>query len=182
MTSPDELLELLEKAQQDETGLPPVHLWKPEHVGEIDMRIARDGSWYYLGDPIQRHRLVKLFSTVLLREDDDFFLITPVEKLKITVDDAPFVATEVQRVEEGGTSKLVFTTNVDSHVIASETHPLWVITDPQTGEPSPYLRVRDNLDALIGRSAFYQLVDWAVERDGKLLVESDGQTFELGAL
>tara|TARA_B100000676_G_C18015731_1_gene809543 strand:- start:924 stop:1478 length:555 start_codon:yes stop_codon:yes gene_type:complete len=181
MNQADELLALLEKAEKDETGLPPVHLWKPERHADIDMRIARDGTWYYQNSPIQRERMVALFSTILLREGDDYFLITPVEKLRIQVDDAPFVAVEVQRLEEDGTSKLVFTTNVGSHVVAGDNHPLRVETDPQTGEPSPYLLVRENLEALIGRFAFYQLVDWATtESDGTVVVESDRVRFELG--
>ena len=104
------------------------------------------------------------------------------EKLRIQVDDAPFVATEVQQVKEAGTTKLIFTTNVGSHVVAGASHPLWVNTDSETGEPSPYLCVRDNLNALIGRSAFYQLVNWAFEEEGKLFVESNGRRFELGSL
>jgi hypothetical protein len=182
MKQAEELLALLEKADKDESGLPPVHQWQPERHADIDMRIARDGTWYYQNSPIQRERMVALFSTILLREGDDYFLITPVEKLRIQVDDAPFVAVEVQRVEEGGVNKLVFTTNVGSHVVAGDNHPLRVETDPQTGEPSPYLLVRENLEALIGRSAFYQRVDWAVEENGKLFVESNGRRFELGSL
>jgi len=178
MSQPDDLLILLEKAEKDESGLPPVHAWKPERHADIDMRIARDGTWYYEGSPIERERMVALFSTILLREGEDYFLITPVEKLRIQVDDAPFVAGEVQQVD----NKLVFTTNVGSHVVAGDKHPLRVETDPQTGEPSPYLLVRENLEALIGRSAFYQLVDWAFEEEGKLFVESNGRRFELGSL
>ena len=178
MSKTDDLLSLLEKAGTDAQGLPPVEQWKPERHADIDMRIARDGTWYYEGSPIQRERMVALFSTILLREDDKYFLITPVEKLGIQVDDAPFVAVEVQQVD----GKLVFTTNVGSRVVASAEHPLWVETNTETGEPSPYLRVRKNLNALIGRNAFYQLVDWAEERDGKLVVESGTGAFELGKL
>jgi hypothetical protein len=182
MKEAEELLALLEKAAGDETGLPPVHQWNPERHADIDMRIARDGTWFYQGSPIERERMVALFSTILLREDDDYFLITPVEKLRIQVDDAPFVATEVQQVKEDGTSKLIFTTNVGSHVVAGASHPLWVNTDSETGEPSPYLCVRDNLNALIGRSAFYQLVDWAEQQGDTLQVHSNGETFSLGSL
>src|SRR5699024_9694486 len=146
----DELLALLEKAEQDEQGLPPVHQWHPERRADIDMRIARDGTWYYQGSSIDRPRMVRLFSTILLREDDDYFLITPVEKLRIQVDDAPFVAIDVEQVD----GKLVFLTNVDSHVVADDAHPIRVETDERSGEPSPYLLVRDNLHALISRRAF----------------------------
>lgn len=184
MKQAEELLALLEKADKDESGLPPVHQWKPERHADIDMRIARDGTWYYQNSPIQRERMVTLFSTILLREGDDYFLITPVEKLRIQVDAAPFVATDVERVRETGTDKLVFTTNVGSHVIAGHKHPIRVDTDSGTGEPVPHLHVRDNLEALISRNMFYQLVDWAREeqRDGatQLLIDSDGATFALG--
>lgn len=178
MNKANDLLSLLEKAGKDEQGLPPVEQWKPQRHADIDMRIARDGTWYYEGSPIQRERMVALFSTILLREGEDYFLITPVEKLRIQVDDAPFVAGEVQQVD----GKLVFTTNVGSHVVASGDHPIWIEIDPQTAEPSPYITVRKNLRALIGRSAFYQLIDWGKEVDGKLVVESGGERFELGAL
>lgn len=176
----DELVALLEKAEQDEQGLPPVHKWHPQRRDDIDMRIAADGTWYYQGSPIERHRMVKLFSTILLREGDDYFLITPVEKLRIKVDDAPFTAVDVSEVD----GKLVFTTNVDSHVVAGAGHPIRVETDPSSGEPRPYLRVRDNLEALISRSLFYRLVESArQENDGdvtRLVIDSAGETFELG--
>lgn len=179
----DELLALLNKAEQDEQGLPPVHKWNPERHADIDMRIARDGTWYYQASAIERHRMVKLFSTILLREGNDYFLVTPVEKLRIKVDDVPFVATDVERVDG---DKLVFTTNVDSHVVAGAKHRIRVETDPDSGEPSPYVHVRDNLEALISRNIFYQLVDWARrEQDGdgeRLLIDSDGEAFELGHL
>lgn len=178
MNRADDLLTLLEKAGKDEQGLPPVEQWTPQRHADIDMRIARDGTWFYEGSPIERERMVALFSTILLREGDDYFLITPVEKLRIEVDDAPFVAVEVQQVD----GKLVFTTNVGSHVVASADHPVWVETDTATGEPSPYIRVRKNLNALIGRSAFYQLVDWGRQAGNRLVVDSGEQEFELGQL
>src|SRR5690606_2734965 len=98
--------------------------------------------------------MVKLFATILLREGDDYFLITPVEKLRIQVDDAPFVATGVDKVTGDGAEKLVFTTNLDTHVVAGARHPLRVDTDPDSGAPRPYLHVRDNLEALIARNVF----------------------------
>lgn len=180
---PEDILKLLEKAEKDQQGLPPVHNWEPERQLDIDMRIARDGTWYYQESPIRRHRMVKLFSTILRRDGDDYFLVTPVEKLGIRVDDAPFVATELERLEEGG-RKLLFTTNVDATVLAGPEHPIDVQTDPDTGEPSPYVLVRNNLWALISRNVFYRLVELAEEeqRDGErwLVVESDGETFPIG--
>ena len=136
-------------------GLPPVHLWNPPFCGDLDMRIARDGTWFYMGTPIGRQELVKLFSTILRRDGDDFFLVTPVEKVGITVDDAPFVAVDFNRNGDD----LVFETNVGDFVTAGRDHPIRVERDAETGEPSPYVLVRANLEALIDRKSFYRLVD-----------------------
>ena len=136
-------------------GLPPVHLWNPPFCGDLDMRIARDGTWFYLGTPIGRFELVKLFSTILRRDGDDYFLVTPVEKVGITVDDAPFVAVDFNQVDDG----LVFETNVGDLVTAGPENPIRVVRDVETGEPSPYVLVRSILEALIDRKSFYRLVD-----------------------
>lgn len=140
-------------------GLPPVHLWNPPFCGDLDMRIARDGTWFYLGTPIGRFELVRLFSSILRRDGDDYFLITPVEKVGITVDDAPFVATDFDAQGSGVTQVLTFTTHVGDTAIAGPEHPIRVVRDPETGEPSPYVLIRDNLEALIDRKSFYRLVD-----------------------
>ncbi|WP_108388438.1 DUF1285 domain-containing protein [Yoonia sediminilitoris] len=142
-------------------GLPPVHLWNPPHCGHIDMRIARDGTWFYMGTPIGRFELVKLFSTILRKDGDDYVLVTPVEKVGITVDDAPFVAVDFNQTDEG----LVFETNVGDFVTAGADHPIRVVRDDVTGEPSPYVLVRANLEALIDRKSFYRLVDIGEEAD-----------------
>jgi len=136
-------------------GLPPVHLWNPPHCGDIDMRIARDGTWFYMGTPIGRPELVKLFSTILRRDGDNYVLVTPVEKVGITVDDAPFVAVDFNARGDA----LVFETNVGDQMTAGEAHPIRVERDSETGEPSPYILVRANLEALIDRKSFYRLVD-----------------------
>ena len=136
-------------------GLPPVDQWNPPFCGDLDMRIARDGTWFYLGTPIGRLELVKLFSTIIRRDGDDYFLVTPVEKVGITVDDAPFVAVDFERVGED----LRFETNVGDFAVAGPEHPVRVVRDPQTGEPSPYVLIRRNLEALIDRKSFYRLVD-----------------------
>ena len=146
-------------------GLPPVHLWNPDCCGDIDMRIARDGTWYYLGTPIGRKPMVRLFSTIIRRDGDDYFLVTPVEKCGITVDDAPFVAISLVVEGEGEQQVLRFTTNVEDEVVADAAHPIRVELDPQTQEPSPYVLVRVNLEALIHRNVFYQLVELAVSRE-----------------
>ncbi|MBB4862430.1 hypothetical protein HNP46_001268 [Pseudomonas nitritireducens] len=164
-------------------GLPPVHLWNPDCCGDIDMRIARDGTWYYLGTPIGRKPMVRLFSTIIRRDGDDYFLVTPVEKCGITVDDAPFVAVTLAVEGEGEQQVLRFTTNVEDEVVADAEHPIRVELDPQTQEPSPYVLVRVNLEALIHRNVFYQLVELAVPReiDGVtwLGVWSSGQFFPI---
>ncbi|RAP40884.1 proteophosphoglycan precursor [Rhodovulum viride] len=140
-------------------GLPPVHLWNPPFCGDIDMRIARDGTWFYLGTPIGRAPLVRLFSTILKREGDRHFLVTPVEKVGITVDDAPFVAVDVEQSVADGEPVLSFTTNVGDRVEAGPGHEIRVTRDPRTGEPAPYLHVRAGLQALIDRKSFYRMAE-----------------------
>ena len=148
------------------------------------MRIARDGTWYYMGTPIGRKPMVKLFSTIIRRDGDDYFLITPVEKVGIKVDDAPFVAVTLDVEGEGEQQVLRFTTNVDESISAGSEHPLRFVIDPRTGEPAPYLHVRRNLEALIHRNVFYQLIELAVVReiDGQnwLGVWSAGVFFAIG--
>lgn len=141
-------------------GLPPVHLWNPPFCGDLDMRIARDGTWFYLGSPIGRAPLVKLFSSILRKDGDRYFLVTPVEKVGITVDDAPFVATDFEASGEGEDQVLTFTTHVGDRAVAGAEHPIRVERDVQTGEPSPYVLVRANLEALIDRKSFYRLVEY----------------------
>jgi len=162
-----------------ERGLPPVHLWHPEHCGEIDIRIRKDGVWFHEGSPIGREALVRLFSTVLRLDPDGYHLVTPVEKLKIQVEDAPFIATRVDQVGD----ILRFETNVGDVVEAGEGNAIRVETDPASGEPRPYLHVRRGLEALIARPVFYELVSLAQERDTpegpRLGVASHGAWFPL---
>ncbi|MFV2003006.1 MAG: DUF1285 domain-containing protein [Paracoccaceae bacterium] len=143
-------------------GLPPVHLWNPPFCGDLDMRIARDGTWFYLGTPIGRPALVRLFSTIIRRDGDDYFLVTPVEKVGIKVDDAPFVAVDFDVGNPGPDQTLTFTSNVGDTATAGPDHPIRVERDPITGEPSPYILIRTNLEALIDRKSFYRLVDIGV--------------------
>lgn len=170
----------------DKKGFPPVHLWNPPFCGAIDMRIARDGTWYYLGTPIGRKPMVRLFSGIIRRDGDEYFLVTPVEKVGIQVDDAPFVAVSLQAQGEGEAQVLRFTSNVDDEVVAGPAHPLRVVIDPHTQEPSPYVLMRTNLEALVHRNVFYQLVELAVPReiDGRewLGVWSCGVFFPIGPL
>ncbi|MBA3326517.1 MAG: DUF1285 domain-containing protein [Rhodobacteraceae bacterium] len=144
-------------------GPPPVHLWNPPYCGDLDIRIARDGTWFYLGTPIGRKPLVRLFSSILKREDARYFLVTPVEKVGIVVDDAPFVAVDFEVEGAGRDQRITFTTQVEDTVAAGPDHPIRVDRDPTTGEPAPYVHVRAGLDALIDRKSFYRLVDLGTE-------------------
>lgn len=161
--------------------LPPVHLWNPPFCGDLDMRIARDGTWFYLGSPITRPGLVRLFSTILRREDGKYFLVTPVEKVGITVDDAPFVAVDFEAAGDGDTQVLVFETNVGDKVLAGADTPIRCDIDPATGEPSPYVHVRAGLEALIDRKSFYRLVELGEHHDEAFGLWSDGVFFPIAA-
>ena len=149
------------------SGLPPVHLWNPPDCGDLDIRIARDGTWFYLGTPIGRPELVRLFSTILRKDDDRYVLVTPVEKVGITVDDAPFVAVDFTASGDGEAQILTFETNVGDTATAGPDHPIRVTRDPETGEPSPYVLIRDRLEALIDRKSFYRLVDIGIHAEHK---------------
>ncbi|MEO3413391.1 DUF1285 domain-containing protein [Roseovarius sp. CAU 1744] len=166
-------------AAPENKGLPPVHLWNPPFCGDLDMRIARDGTWYYLGTPINRPALVRLFSTILKREGDDYFLVTPVEKVGITVEDAPFVAVDFETAGEGEAQQLVFETNVGDFTTADSDKPIRVVRDAGTGEPSPYVMVRAGLEALIDRKSFYRLVEIGKHHEGWFGVWSGGTFFRL---
>ena len=146
-------------------GPPPVHLWNPPFCGDLDMEIRRDGTWFYLGTPIGRPALVKLFSSILRRDGDDYFLVTPVEKVGIRVEDAPFVAVDAEVAGKGAAQDLTFTTHVGDTVTAGPDHPIRVERNAETGEPSPYVHVRANLEALIDRKTFYRLVERGVHTD-----------------
>ena len=160
-------------------GLPPVHLWNPPFCGDLDMRIARDGTWFYQGTPIGRPGLVKLFSSILKKEGEKYFLVTPVEKVGIIVDDAPFVAVDFDARGEGEDQRLTFVTHVEDRATASAENPIRVVRDPNTGEPSPYILMRSNLEALIDRKSFYRLVDLGEHEDGWFGVRSSGAFFPI---
>ena len=160
-------------------GLPPVHLWNPPNVGEIDIVIRKDGSWVHEGGVIKREALVRLFSTILRKDADGTYLVTPQEKLRVRVEDAPFVAVRVDRDGEA----LRFLTNVGDEVEAGPDNPIRVGSDA-SGEPRPYVHVRNGLEALIARPVFYELVELAQERltahGSEFGVSSNGAWFALG--
>jgi uncharacterized protein len=162
---------------------PPVHLWDPPFCGDIDMRIASDGSWHYQGSPIGRAAMVRLFASVLKREDDKYFLVTPVEKLGIKVDDAPFLAVVLETPNQTPDQTLVFRTNVDDLVTCDSEHQLRFEPESGTGGIKPYLHVRRDLWALVTRSLFLDLVALGEVRelDGRRMfgLASAGQFFPM---
>ncbi|HEX3810679.1 MAG TPA: DUF1285 domain-containing protein [Rhizomicrobium sp.] len=164
--------------------LPPVEKWHPAHCGEIDIRIARDGTWFHQGTPIGRRELVRVFSTILRKDGDDYVLVTPAEKMRIRVEDAPFIAVLLRVEGEGREQRLIFTTNVGDETVAGAENILRVETDAQTQEPAPYIHVRKGLEAKVARAVFYQLADMAMPGEGKFFgklgVWSEGKFFALG--
>ena len=166
--------------------LPPVETWNPPFCGDIDMRIAVDGTWFYLGTPIGRPALVRLFSTILRRESDgSFVLVTPVEKVGLKVEDAPFIAVRVDATSGGPVQQLDFMTNVGDRVTAGPDHAMRVDHIGTEREPRPYIHVRGGLEARIARPVFYELVGLAEERatpaGRELGVWSGGVFFSLGS-
>jgi len=146
-------------------GPPPVHLWNPAFCGEIDMRIAADGTWFYQGTPIGRPALVKLFASILMREGDTYLLVTPVEKCAIVVDDVPFLAVELRIDDSTARRRLCFRTNVDDWVACGPGHPLRFEPEAATGGLKPYLHIRRDLWAKVTRALFYDLVNLGETRD-----------------
>lgn len=185
MPADDMMQSLLKAAESAGDGFPPVEKWNPEHCGTMDLVIRRDGSWWHEGRRITRERLVKLFARILRKDDDGVhYLVTPVEKQAVQVETAPFVAIRVDRAKEDGEPVLIFTSNVGDVVAAGPDHPIRVETDPESGEPEPFILIRGRLEALINRPAFYELVESADIREDKngksLFVRSKGVEFKLG--
>ena len=175
MTEIDSLFdELLE--QQRNKKLPPVETWDPKNLGAIDIKISRDGTWVHEGGEIKRKELVQLFSTVLVKEENRYFLVTPVQKLRIEVEDAPFVAVSFQVRGEPPETDIIFETNVGDLVVLNKEHILWV------AEGKPYIHVRSGLNALLTRNAFYHLIDYGVEKNDHLIIYSSGSSFSLGPI
>ncbi len=159
---------------------PPVETWNPTHCGEAGLEILRDGTWAHEGTRITRPRLVALFASILRKDADGaMYLVTPVEKIRVRVEDAPFVAIRADRHGEGRAQTLVFTTNVGDIVQAGPANPIRV--ERVGDEPRPYVLVRGRLEARILRAPFYELVEWAEMREGRLGVWSGGEWWELGA-
>jgi hypothetical protein len=163
-------------------GLPPIDKWNPPFCGDIDMEIRADGTWFYMGTPIGRQPLVRLFSTVLRKDEDGrTYLVTPVEKVGIRVEDAPFVAVEMVVTGAGGDQKLTFRTNVGDVADAGPDHELRFVIEGENQQLKPYLHVRGRLEALVSRPVMYDLVEHGEEAeiDGRMMfcVRSAGILF-----
>lgn len=173
MSDIDELFDTLTQLQANKR-MPPVQQWQPTHSGKIDIRIDREGAWYHEGTRIQRQPLVDLFATILRREGDDYFLVTPGEKMQIQVEEAPFLAVDLDVRGEGTGKQLLFTTNVGDYVVAGPSHVITMRAE------RPFLHIRDGLEARIQRSVFYRLVEEGEIQGDCLVVASDGESFNLG--
>ncbi len=170
---------------QKNNDLPPVEKWNPPLCENVDMKIARDGKWFFKNSPIGREKMVKLFSTVIRFDDDGFYyLVTPVEKIQLQVEDKPFVIKTFDKEIINGKDVFLFQTNVDDIITLSKENPLRVEINKDTLEPSPYILVRKNLEALINRNVFYQLVEEAELNDKtqELEISSNGEVFSLGKI
>ena len=176
-----DLLALEDRSKQK---LPPVHLWGPALSGQMDLVIDREGRWIHEGGEIKRPALVKLFSSILKKENGDYYLVTPVEKWRITVDVAPFFITTVKKNIRGDQQAISCITSVGDNIVVGKTHPFWVEYVSGSDEPIPLVKIREGLDGLLSRSAFYQLVDWAdssaTQIGNELSFLSMGEKFRLG--
>ena len=175
---------IYEFSKKEKNSLPPVDKWNPEFCGDIDMKIMRNGKWFYMGTEIKRPAMVKLFSGILrLDSDNCYYLVTPVEKVRISVEDAPFIATSLIFEKKDNINHLYFITNVNEKILLTKNNPLEIKINNITEEPSPYIFVRKNLKALISRSVFYELIELATKKniDGKdcLVLTSAGEVFKL---
>ncbi len=170
-------------SKSNKKSLPPIEKWNPPFCGDIDMTISKSGKWYYMGSEIKRPAMVKLFSGILrLESDNSYYLVTPVEKVRIQVEDAPFVAVAITKEQSEGINTVTFRTNLNDKIVLSKENPL-SIEIKKNDEPSPYITVRNNLRALISRSVFYELVDLAetMPIDGVpyLAIKSQGEIFKI---
>ena len=170
-------------SKRKKKGIPPVEKWNPPFCGDIDMHILRNGKWTYMGSEIKRPAMIKLFSNIIRLDDDGhYYLVTPVEKVRIKVDDVPFVAVSMNKIKEEGVNCLSFMTNVQDEVTLSKENPIEIVIN-DNDEPSPYITIRKNLKALISRSVYYDLINMSEEEiiDDKkfLVIKSNNTLFKL---
>ena len=168
-----------ELSKLDEDTFPPVEDWNPPLCDNVDMRIDRAGKWYFMNSPIGRDRMVKLFSRVLRKDDEEYFLVTPVEKIKIHVEDKPFLIVDFEVTKSDDQQIISFKTNTEEVFTVNEDHPIRIETNLSTNEPSPYVLVRKNLEGLLSRNVYYALIDRSEEKGGNHGVYSAGSFFEL---
>lgn len=181
MSSLEQLLSALKSQAGSGKGPPPVDKWNPAYCGEAGFEILRDGTWKHEGVRITRESLVKLFASILRKDEDGLtYLVTPVEKIRVDVADAHFLAVRADRDGAGRDQTLVFTTNVGDVVSAGPANPIRVAIDPDSDEPRPYVLVRGRLEARILRAPYFELAEWAVLEDGRLGVWSGGVFFPIG--
>ncbi|MGO4892245.1 DUF1285 domain-containing protein [Flavobacterium sp. W21_SRS_FM6] len=175
-----DLAKLQHEIATQDAKLPPVEKWDPPFCGDIDMEVKHDGSWHYMGTPISRPALVKMFASVIKRENNNYFLVTPVEKVGIKVIDSPFLITQWQ--QQSG--DIIFTTNLEDSFVLGSSHPIKLMYDRVNNELLPYALVRRNLWARLHQNVFYQLAqlgkETLIDNDVHLVIESDGQSFSLG--
>jgi hypothetical protein len=177
-TTPSSIFETVSKL--DPESFPPVHLWDPPICKNVDMKIDREGRWYFMDSPIGRERMVKLFSRVLrLDEDGNYYLVTPIEKILLKVEDKPFLIIDYRIEHPGKNQKIFFTTNTLEEFVVGKKHPLRVFVNKSSEEPSPYVLVRSNLEGLLSRNVFYKLIDLATIYKSDLGLWSDGKFFKL---
>ncbi len=176
-----DLSELIRSAKASGDGVRPVERWNPEYCGTMDMIIKADGTWWHEGSRITREPLVKLFASILRKDEDgETYLVTPVEKISITVEKAHFLAVRVDVQGEGEDQRVFFSTQLGDVIEAGLDKPIRVETDPDTLEPTPFVSVRGRLEALLTRPVFYELVEHAVIREGQLGIWASGEFFPLG--
>ena len=171
-------------AKESEKKIPPVDQWNPPDCGSIDMKILRNGKWIYMGSEIKRPALTKLFSSVLrLDQDGYYYLVTPVEKVRIEVEDAPFIAVAMNIANKENSQIITFVTNVRDKIDLSKECPIDIVINKENGQPSPYITVRRNLKALISRSVYYEMIEMAVEKNINnkkyLTLQSNNEDFKL---
>ena len=164
-------------------GLPPVDKWNPPFCGDIDLKILRDGRWMYMGTEIKRPAMVRLFSTILrLDSDGEYYLVTPVEKVRIQVEDTPFLIVSMDKLKKENKTSLVFYTSLQDEIILTKKNPISIEVNDKN-EPSPYILVRNNLRGLISRSVYYELIEYAQERTIEdknfLTIESNNEIFKM---
>jgi len=173
---PDNLFKQLQDLEDQGKGKPPVHLWNPEHVYDFDLRIDKQGRWFHEGSEIKRIKLVKLFANVLKKEGENYYLVTPVEKAKIQVEDVPFLIVQMEKNDQ----RVIFRTNLDDLISLSQEHPI-ELRKSELGE-LPYIKVRNNLWARFNRNVYYQAVELAVVKEGRIVFETEDQEFCLGKI